>query len=138
MAERKGVLQILDDFGFGLQRGGTVGIFLDRLSVDSLAHERTEKKMIGEADVLHLFGESAHTLKLAVCRRERILLFGHSLSTGNDLLFDKAILHVEDRGEGRRLLLGRRAALTVGGWGGGRKQEGEKHGKILHQIILIF
>src|SRR5262249_59766584 len=103
------------------------GICVDRLSVDSLAHERTEKKMIGEADVLHLFGESAHTLKLAVCRRERILLFGHSLSSGHDLLFDKAILDVEDRGEGRRLLLGsRRAALSVRGWGGGRDQEGEK------------
>jgi hypothetical protein len=34
MAERKGVLQILDDFSFSLQRSGAVGILLDRLSVD--------------------------------------------------------------------------------------------------------
>jgi hypothetical protein len=51
MAERKGVLQILDDFSFSLQRSGAVGILLDRLSVDCFTHKRTKKEVVQEVIV---------------------------------------------------------------------------------------
>src|SRR5271165_3249074 len=107
MAEREGIFKILDNFGLGFQRRGAVGIFSEVLSVDSLAHERAEIKPIGEADVFHLFSEGAYAFKLAIIRRERILVFGHSFSSGNDFLLDDAIEGVEDRSNGGRLLLGR-------------------------------
>jgi len=107
MAEREGILKILDNFGLGFQRRRAVGIFLDGPSVDSLAHERAKIKVISEADVFHLFSESAYAFKLAIGRREGILVFGHSFSSGNDFLLDNAIEHVENRSDGGRLLLGR-------------------------------
>src|SRR4051794_15580575 len=64
-------------------------------------------KVIGEADVFHLFSESTYAFKLAIGRREGILVFGHSFSSGNDFLLDNTIEHVEDRSDGGRLLLGR-------------------------------
>src|ERR1700722_7936976 len=107
MTEREGIFKILDNFGLGFQRRGAVGIFFDGLSVDSLAHERAEIKVIGEANVFHLFSESAYASKLAIGRREGILVFGHSFSSRNDFLLDNAIEHVEDRRDGGGLLLGR-------------------------------
>jgi hypothetical protein len=107
MAEREGIFKILDNFGLGFQRRGAVGIFFDGVSVDRLAHERAKIKVIGEADVFHLFSESAYAFKLAIGRREGILVFGHSFSSGNDFLLDNTIEHVEDRSDGGRLLLGR-------------------------------
>src|SRR5215472_8262305 len=70
MAKREGILQILNNFGFGLQLGGTVGFRLDVLWVEGLSHKRTEKQVIGEADVLHLFGKGTHALELPVGGRE--------------------------------------------------------------------
>jgi len=104
MAERERVLQVLDNFGFGLQLGGAVGFRLDVLRVEVLSQERAEEKMIGEADVLHLFGESAHALELATGRRKPVLVFGHGLGGRNDLLLDNAVNRVEDGRDGRRLL----------------------------------
>ena len=105
MAEREGILQVLNDFGFGLQLGRAVGILLDGFRVDRLTHERTEKKVIGVADVLHLFGESTHALKFSIGGRERILVFGHGLRGGDDLLLDNPVMHVKDGGDGGWLLL---------------------------------
>src|SRR5262249_34479479 len=140
MAEREGVLQVLDDFGFGLQLGGTVGVLLKGLHIDVLAHERAEKKVIGEADVLHLLGESAHTLELAVGRRKRVFVFWHGLRGGNDLPFDNAIKRVE-HGRNRRgllSLLGRGATLRVDGRGCGGAQNDEKRGEVFHWVSLYF
>ena len=107
MAEREGIFKILDNFGLGFERHGTVGISFEGVSVDRLAHERAKIKVSGEGDVFHLFSESAHAFKLAIRRREGILVFGHSFSSGNDFLLDNTIEHVEDRSDGGRLLLGR-------------------------------
>jgi hypothetical protein len=136
VAERERVLQVLNNFGFALQLGRAVGILLDGFRVDRLTHERTEKKMIGEADVLHLFGESADAFELAAGRRERILLFRHGLGGGDHFLLDNAIVHVEDRGDRRRLLLGRCAALRAEGWRrGGGAQQNERHDDVLHRML---
>src|SRR6185437_4988745 len=89
------------------QRRGAVGIFFEGVSFDRLAHERAKIKVIGEADVFHLFSESAYAFKLAIGRREGILVFGHSFSSGNDFLLDNTIEHVEDRSDRGRWLLGR-------------------------------
>ena len=104
MPEREGVLQVLDNFAFGLQFSGAIRVLLEGLHVDRLARERTEKEVIGEAEVLHLFGECAHALELAVGRREGILVFGHSFGGGNHLLLDNAVKRVEDGRDGGRLL----------------------------------
>jgi len=114
MAQREGVLEVLDDFGFRLQFGGAVGFRLDVLRVEGLSHERAEEKMIGEADVLHLFGESAHAFELAVGGREAILFFGHGFCSRDDLLLDDPINPIEDGRDGGRLLrfLGRGGLST--------------------------
>ena len=137
MAEREGVLQVLHDFGFGLQLGGPVGVLLDGLRVDRFPHERTEKQMIGVADVLHLFGKRAHAFKLAVGGREGVLVFGHSLGGGNDFLLDNPIIHVEDGRGGGRLLLGRCAALGVDGGGSdGCAKQDKRYAEVLHRTLL--
>src|SRR5580658_4703157 len=103
MAERERIFKILHNFVLGFQRRGAVDIFFDGVSVYRLPHERAKINVIGEGDVLHLFSESAYAFKLAIRRREGILVFGHSFSSGYDFLLDNAIEHVEDRSDGGRL-----------------------------------
>src|ERR1700684_4601992 len=100
MAEREGIFKILHNFGLGFQGRGAVEIFFDGVSIDRLAHERAKIEVIGEADMFHLFSESAYAFKLAIGGRKGILVFGHSLSSGNDFLLDNTIKHVEDRSGG--------------------------------------
>src|SRR5438445_12331064 len=112
---------------------------MDVSGVDGLTHERTEKQVIGEADVLHLFGESAHALELAIGRREGVLVFGHGLRGGNDLLLDNAIKRVEDGRDSRRLLRGGCSALGADGWGrGGHAYQDERYGKGLIGFSLFL